>query len=74
VGLRGHGHSGKQEHNWAPPQAAPDVRALLEQLDLHDVMLAATTGRSGAALAGFGRRTRSRLPQLMLVLDTESGV
>ena len=38
--LRGHGHSGKQEHNWTLPQAARDVRALLEQLDLHDVMLA----------------------------------
>ena len=38
--LRGHGHSGKQEHNWTLPQAARDVRARLEQLDLHDVMLA----------------------------------
>jgi pimeloyl-ACP methyl ester carboxylesterase len=46
VDLRGHGHSGKQEHNWALPHAARDVRALLEQLDLHDVMLAATTGRT----------------------------
>jgi hypothetical protein len=49
VGLRGHGHSGKQAHNWALPQPARDVRALLEQPDLHDVMLSATTGRSGAA-------------------------
>jgi non-heme chloroperoxidase len=40
AGLRGHDHSGKQEHNWALPQAARDVRALLEQLDLHDVILA----------------------------------
>jgi pimeloyl-ACP methyl ester carboxylesterase len=38
--LRGHGHSGKQEHNWTLPQAARDVRLLLEQLDLHDVILA----------------------------------
>src|SRR4051794_5684142 len=37
--LRGHGHSGKQEHNWTLPQTARDVRALLEQLDLREVIL-----------------------------------
>jgi hypothetical protein len=74
VGLRGHGHSGKQEHNWALPQAARDVRALLEQLDLHDVMLAATTGRSGAALAGFGRRTRCRAGETVTCSPGSSAV
>jgi hypothetical protein len=54
VGLRGHGHSGKQEHNWALPQAARDVRALLEQLDLHTATASDTC--QVAAPAGFDAR------------------
>ena len=54
MGLRGHGHSGKQAHNWALPQAAPDVRALLEQLDLHTATASDTC--QVAAPAGFDAR------------------
>jgi non-heme chloroperoxidase len=37
--IRGHGRSGKHEQNLTMPQAARDVRAIMEALDLRDVTL-----------------------------------
>jgi non-heme chloroperoxidase len=39
IDLRGHGRCGKQEHHWTLPQAARDVRAVIEHLDVSDVVL-----------------------------------
>lgn len=67
---RGHGRSSKPESGYDYDTLADDLAALLDRLDLEDVVLVGHSMGSGEVVRFLGRHGAARIARLMLVAPT----